>query len=198
MNERGFHGIVCADRSYAAGNKKPLLDSPEKDGDDSWSGWSDSWADKSPPADARTSPEQEGDAWGSWSNENSPTAPTAAEAAEREQDDDGWNNDDWGAQLSSSTTSSGSKKSTAAASNHKKSSKPKHHKSHAAKKTANKKGEPATANLIDFGDSGNSGSAVTQQEENVNDGWDNEVWAQDDDEDAWLSLEVDSAKAKAS
>ena len=172
---------VCLFRSYAEGNKKPLLDSPEKDGDDSWSGWSDNWGGGASPSE-KTAPQQDGDAWGSWSNENSPSPATKTEG-------DGWNNDDWGTSLTSSSSSS--KKSTSSsASNQKKSSKPKHKKnSTAAKKTG---GEPATANLIDFGESGN-----VQKEESANDGWDNEVWAQDED-DEWQSLEIDTSKAKAS
>ena len=154
------------------------MDSPEKDGDDSWSGWSDNWGNTSPSD--KNAPEQDGDAWGSWSNENSPSPASKTEG-------DGWNNDDWGTSL----TSSSSKKSTSSASsNQKKSSKPKHKKNAtAAKKTG---GEPATANLIDFGDSENG-----QKAESTNDGWDNEVWAQDED-DEWQSLELDTSKAKAS
>ena len=168
-------------RTYADGNKKPLLESPEKDGDDSWSGWSDNWNNSSPTDQG--APDKEGDTWGSWSNENSLSPAT-------KDDDDGWNNDDWGTSLTSSSSSS--KKSMSSASNHKKSSKPKHHKKNAtaAKKTS---GEPATANLIDFGESGNGQNDA----ESANDGWDNEVWAQDED-DEWQSLEIDTSKAKAS
>ena len=159
-----------------------MLDSPEKDGDDSWSGWSDNWGNTSPTDKA--APNNDGDAWGSWSNENSPS-PTS------KTDDDGWNNDDWKTSLTSASSSK--KSSSSSASSHKKSSKTKHHKKNATAAKKSAWGEPATANLIDFGDSGNA-----QKEESANnDGWDNEVWAQDED-DEWQSLEIDTSKAKAS
>ena len=53
-------------------------------------------------------------------------------------------------------------------------------------KSSAKSAEPATANLIDFGSEGNG---------TTNEGWDNEVWAQNDEDDAWQSLELDSGKA---
>ena len=193
-------------RSYDDGNKKPLLDSPEKD-EDSWSGWGDGWGSKASPGAeeagsaggrgagagaggaGKTQPEDDGDAWGSWSNEGSPSP-----AAGKTDQDDAWNNDDWGTgtgltttTATSATTTSTTKKSSST-SNHKKSSssRSKHHKKH-AKKT----GEPATANLIDFGENNTEPAAQN------NDGWDNEVWAQEDDDDVWQSLELDSSSSKA-
>ena len=85
-------------------------------------------------------------------------------------DEDGWSNDNWG----SSFTSPSAKKPT---------------KTSGKSRTSGKKNEPDLANLIDLGGSTEAGTGGAGE----NDGWDNEVWAQDDDDDVWKTLELDSS-----
>lgn len=134
--------IICC-RNYGEDNKKPLLDSPEKD--DGSGGWG--WG-------------EEEEHWEGWSNEQSPGASPAPD----KPTDNSWNNDSWGFNDSNKSTNN---------------AKP-------AKKKSKSKKEAATGNLIDF-----DGDAGKQQE-----GWDNETWAANDEEDdAWQALELDSHSA---
>ena len=142
--------IFC--RNYGEENKKPLLDSPDKE--DSNSGWG--WGDKD-------------EQWEGWSNEQSTGFNSNAPQS---KDSDGWDNDGWGPAPVSNKTSSkkpSSKKPKATTTDY----------------------EAATGNLIDFGgeskiNNGTGGSS-----------WDNEVWAADDEEeDAWQALELESSSTK--
>jgi len=80
--------------------------------------------------------------------------------------DDGWNTEDWGPEITSSSSSSKS-----------------------SKKTTTK--DPLVGNLLDL-DLNDESTAVTDSGAN-NSGWDNDVWA-DGDDDEWQSLELDSKK----
>lgn len=138
--------------------------SPEKDGDDWGQGWGDDWGNESNESKSnhsKTSPAAEAnEKWESWSNEK--TSPVQESPPQHD-----WNND-WGS-FDKPTT---------------KSAKSKVNQKKAQASRTGKKGEPATANLIDFGgDSSSKGGADS--------GWDNEVWAAEDDEQ-WESLEVTS------
>ena len=149
--------------------------SPDKEGEDGWgSGWGDEWGDSSKSTGSKSSPSEPDTAaekWDSWSNEQpSPTAePTTAAP-----DNAAWNND-WG-----SFTSSPATKATT------KTAKSKSNQKRAGKTARTGLTEPATANLIDFGADesvkfgGDSGMESS--------GWDNEVWAAEEDDD-WHPLE---------
>lgn len=145
--------------------KSELLLGDSGDKDD-WAGWGEEWGDTD---NQQLTPEvkEDEDNWGSWSNETK----------SKKSPDNDWNNEDWGSNFSSPSKSSKSKEKSAKS--------PKSKKSGAKKEK--KKKEPATANLIDFGDDGGDGGT---EEKATNDGWDNEVWAAEDD--AWESLESDS------
>ncbi|XP_013417255.2 ADP-ribosylation factor GTPase-activating protein 1-like isoform X2 [Lingula anatina] len=160
----GGGGYGSTTGSMSGGNNAPLLT-----GDD-WSGWEDEWGEggaNHSQDDQRLTSSQD-DGWGSWNDEDSKNT------ASRE---DGWQTEDWGAPIDTKPKSSPSKTKGKAKNKESKS-----------KKTR----EPATANLIDFGDAtATNGSS----DANPNMGWDNEVWANDDD--AWEALEVDtSSKSK--
>ena len=107
------------------------------------------------------------DQWGSWSNES--PSPTATSNNKKPSDEDGWSTDNWGSSFTSSPSS-------------KKASKP--------SGKSRKKNEPDTANLIDLDRNDDAGLGDAGKD----DGWDNEVWAQDnDDDDVWKTLELDSS-----
>lgn len=77
--------------------------------------------------------------------------------------DDGWNSEDWGPEISSSSSSKTSKKP--------------------------KTKDPLVGNLLDL-DLNDDSKTLTDSGAN-NSGWDNDVWA-DGDDDEWQSLELDT------
>ena len=146
--------------------EKPLLESQTSPDDDGWAGWGDSWGKKN---EGTTQ-----DQWGSWSNE-SPSPPEEKANDKKPADEDGWSADNWGGTFTPSPSAKKASKTSG---------------------KSRKKNEPDTANLIDLDRKDDAGSGDTTglgDTEGKNDGWDNEVWAQDDDDDVWKTLELDSS-----
>ncbi len=52
--------------------------------------------------------------------------------------------------------------------------------------------EAAVGNLIDFGDT----TPALANGEDQSEGWDNEAWANEDEDDAWEALEIEPRKSR--
>lgn len=169
-------------RNYADTNEKPLLGDTSPDNDE-WAGWVDEWKEdgsKSSASQPSITKDQE-EPWEDWSNQGNSSQSSATNHKELSDD---WNNDGWDDTPLTATDSRNSQSASRA--------KHKPHASKARSSTGKKNpAEPATANLIDFG---NGATNNTGAEE----GWDNEVWAAEDEDDVWQTLELDPAPAKTS
>ena len=169
-------------RNYNDTNEKPLLGDASPDNDE-WAGWVDEWKEdgsKSPSSQPSVNKDEE-EPWEDWSNQTG-SAQSPATTNNTDPADD-WNNDGWGdADLPSVDTA------TATADNKASASKAKHKKKRPT--TRDRSAEPATANLIDFGNSAANKGAPEQ-------GLDNEVWAAEGEDDMWQTLELDATPAKS-
>lgn len=169
---------------YSNSGEKPLLGERSPEGDENWSGWGDEWgngSDKSPSSPSSEGQAGNNDGWEDWSNEQSPVSKDPLPPTDKDGDD--WNNEEWGSGLTSSDTTT----TTSASVNKKKKAQPKK-----AKPSQKEPYEPAMGNLIDLGGDPSANSSSVS----AGDGWDNDSWAQEDDE--WQSLELDSAISKSS
>ena len=162
----GFEAAPLTRRLVCRVQEKPLLGQQPSPDDDGWAGWGDTWGTGTGTGTGGTKTKASPDQWGSWSNES--PSPTTVEKSDskKEVDDDNWSTDNWGSSFSSPASKKPAKTS-------------------GKSRTSGKKNEPDLANLIDLGGSTEAGTGD-------NDGWDNEVWAQDDDDDVWKTLELDS------
>lgn len=100
----------------------------------------------------------------------------------KKEEEDSWNAEDWGEFKDTSATSASKKKKQ-----------PKKEKNRDNRTKQKKPTETATANLIDFGDA--DADDANSGENANNGGWDNEVWAQEDE--AWESLDLSTTKSSS-
>jgi hypothetical protein len=154
-----------------------LLDNEEED---SWGGWEekDSWNNtKEPQTTKKNKPQKlsEEDEFEAWLNDDTPLQSSKSKSK------DGW--DDWGEEKTEKKSKKADK---------------------SVKKTGDllsggdgwsdvnwesdfsspqKQKQPLVGNLLDFGEEEVGGTSS---------GWDNEVWAEDEDEENWQSLEENS------
>ena len=178
----------CLIMSYFRGdynelNKQPLMGG-EKEEEDWSGGWGDDWGGSG----GGRKQQQQTDEWGSWSNEQPSPNHSARTRQKASPSDDGWNSEDWNNSFDMSNSSS--KKPLT-------SSRPAMSKNQKNELKPKRASDPVTANLIDFGGAGansRTDKSKSHGEWDNNTDWNNEVWAEEDDDD-WGSLEVNS-KAK--
>ncbi|XP_074640272.1 ADP-ribosylation factor GTPase-activating protein 1-like isoform X2 [Tubulanus polymorphus] len=154
-------------RNMGSNNRdEPLLNefSPDRDTDDAWNNWTDDWNDDHHNTNKTTSTLKDEEGWGQldWSDvDNSPTT-------------------------GSSNKENKTKKNSRDDKNSFKSSPNRNQKN--LRNNSPRNSEPEVGNLLDFSED-KPNMTVTQQSHN-NDGWDNDKWA-DDSDDEWEALELE-------
>ncbi|KAK3592161.1 hypothetical protein CHS0354_019452 [Potamilus streckersoni] len=168
----------------AAKDRDPSKGQLLGDDDDSWEGWGGDWQDKGSKR-GDTSPSKEEEDFEAWLNEDSSPKSSSKDSSSK---DDEWGN--WG-----TGDNGASKKAQKSVKNMKKKEKQaasegwndvEWNDGHSTKKSKESK-EPLVGNLVDLGDNSTGGQGDGS-------GWDNEVWA-DADDDEWQTLELDNSKA---
>ncbi|XP_005110329.2 ADP-ribosylation factor GTPase-activating protein 1 [Aplysia californica] len=197
--------------SYGSGDdssKSHLLG----DEDESWGDWGQDsdWSSSSKKPSKKNSSDWSAgneDDLEAWLNDDDTSGLSpAAKSKNKKKNDDDWNS--WKTDSSSKTSAKSSSSSSSLSSKSKKKSQ----KSSTAVSssdgwddadwnsglsgTSSKQKQPLVGNLLDLGEEEGS-SAGSRSRGGDNDGWDNEVWAQDDD-DEWQTLDLGTDVKKAS
>ncbi|XP_067679916.1 ADP-ribosylation factor GTPase-activating protein 1-like isoform X2 [Haliotis asinina] len=161
-------------------SKNRLLSDDDDSWGDSWgSEWDDKKKKKSGQSDWSAGDDDELEAW--LNNDETPLSSTSS--SKQKSKNDNW--DDWGNDTGGNSTAKKTKENKKASKNKEDGWKDVDWDSGFTSPAKQK--EPLVGNLLDLGDTSAG---------NDNGGWDNDVWANDDDDDAWQSLDVDTHKGK--
>lgn len=166
--------LVC---SFSDPSRNNLLENEEED---SWGGWEEkeSWENnKEPQTKKKNKPQKlsEEDEFEAWLNDDTPLQSSKSKTK------DGW--DDWGEEKTDKKSKKADKSVKKAGDKLSGGDGWSDVNWESDFSSPQKQKQPLVGNLLDFGEEETGGTSS---------GWDNEVWAEDEDEDNWQSLEENS------